>query len=37
MEPFNNNPSELATFISLFIVAVVVIPLIFWKIGEWLE
>ena len=37
MEPFNNNPSELATFISLTIVAVGLIPLAFMKLGEWLE
>ncbi len=37
MEPFNNDPSELATFISLFILAVVLIPIAFMKIGEWLE
>ena len=37
MEPFNNSPSELATFISLTIVAVVLTPLAFMKIGEWLE
>ena len=37
MEPFNNNPSEVVTFISLFIVAVVIIPIAFMKIGEWIE
>ncbi len=36
MEPFA-NVYELITFISLFIVAIVVIPYIFYKIGEWIE
>tara|TARA_B100001057_G_scaffold477557_1_gene546902 strand:- start:435 stop:545 length:111 start_codon:yes stop_codon:yes gene_type:complete len=36
MEAFNNSPSELATFISLTILAVVLIPIAFIKIGEWL-
>ena len=36
MEAFNNNPSELATFISLTILAIVLIPLAFVKLGEWL-
>jgi len=37
MEPFNNNPVELFTFISLFWVAVVLIPYIFMKIGDFYE
>jgi len=37
MEAFNNNPSELATFISLTILAVVLLPIAFIKIGEWLQ
>ncbi len=36
MEAFNNNPSELATFISLTILAIVLIPIAFVKLGEWL-
>jgi len=34
MEPFNDNPVELITFISLFIIAVAVIPYMFSKFGE---
>ena len=36
MEPFADI-YELFTFISLFIVAVGVIPYVFYKIGEWIE
>ena len=35
MEPFADM-YEVITFISLFFIAVVVIPYIFSKIGEWL-
>ena len=37
MEPFNNNPLELFTFISLFLVAVVLIPFVFMKIGDFYD
>jgi len=35
MEPFANT-YEVITFVSLFFIAVVVIPYAFAKIGEWL-
>jgi len=35
MEPFA-NVNEALTFLGLFFVAVVVIPYIFMKIGDWL-
>tara|TARA_B100000575_G_scaffold279155_1_gene267212 strand:+ start:1344 stop:1457 length:114 start_codon:yes stop_codon:yes gene_type:complete len=36
MEPFADM-YEVITFIGFFIIAVVVIPYIFYKIGEWIE
>ena len=36
MEPFADI-YELFTFISMFFVAVVEIPYVFYKIGEWID
>ena len=36
MEPFADI-YELFTFISMFFVAVVVIPYVFYNIGEWID